>query len=75
MQVVKVWFQICVAQWANSFKIMTGPPSIWSEPNLLVFSCTGSFSMPQLRIESDSFESHIISRGCWTVNIQLTIFF
>ena len=41
MQVVNVWFQICVAQWANSIRIVTGPHSINAKSFLVLVRTNG----------------------------------
>ena len=41
MQVVNVWFQIRVAQWANIIKIVTGPHSINAKSFLVLIRAIG----------------------------------
>ena len=41
MQVVNVWLQICVAQWANSIKIVTGPDSVNAKSLLVLVGAKG----------------------------------
>ena len=41
MQVVNVWPQICVAQWANSIKIVTEPDSVNAKSLLVLVRANG----------------------------------